>query len=278
MVVHTLAQAGHEVWLAPRGDLRVSVNVSEDADACVHLAAYCGGIGKNQDNPSRMLNDNMRMSLNITRFCADHDIHLVALGSVCAYPEHTPVPFVEDYLWKGYPEPTNAPYGLAKRMLLEMCRAFGCRYTYLLPANMYGPGDNFNLHTSHVVPAMIRKFIDARGIAEPVRLWGDGSPTRDLLYVADAARAIAKAVEVGPLPQPINLGTGVETSMRKLAHIIGAETLHCGPVTWDKNKPNGQQRRCLDTTRADLLLGWTATTPLREGIRKTILWYRDQSR
>lgn len=246
-----------------------------ETDAVVHLAAHCGGIGRNMLEPDLMFTANAWMAVGVPLACARADVHLVALGSVCAYPEHTPVPFVETNLWNGYPEPTNAPYGIAKRMLLESCKACGGPYTYLLPANLYGPRDHFDLEHSHVIPAMIRKFLEGEA-GGYVELWGDGTPTRDFLYVEDCAFAIVKAVEHGPQAEPINLGTGVETSMRELAELIRTATEYTGRIGWNTEKPNGQLRRCLKINRAWEVYKWHATTTLKDGLAKTAKWYRSK--
>ena len=199
-------------------------------------------------------------------------------GTVCAYPKHTPVPFPEAALWDGYPEETNAPYGLAKKLLLVQAQAYRDQYAmnavYLLPVNLYGPGDNFDLHTSHVIPAMIRKFAEARDRGESrVVLWGDGSPTREFLHVRDAARAFRLALERYDGPDPVNLGSGEEIAIGELAALVAGATGYRGEVVWDTTKPNGQPRRRLATDRARALLGFEATVPLREGIAELVAWY-----
>jgi GDP-L-fucose synthase len=202
----------------------------------------------------------------------------VAIGTVCAYPKHAPVPFREDALWDGYPEETNAPYGLAKKMMLvqlQSCRAqYGFRGIYLLPVNLYGPRDNFDLETSHVIPAMIRKMTAARDAGQaPVTLWGDGSPTREFLYVEDCARGIVDAAERYDGPEPVNLGAGREIAMRDLAALIAREVGFTGEIVWDAGKPNGQPRRCLDVSRAKSAFGWQAEIDLAEGLRRTAAWW-----
>ena len=203
----------------------------------------------------------------------------VSLGTICSYPKFTPVPFKEDDLWNGYPEETNAPYGVAKKAILVGAQAYREQYEldaiFLLPANLYGPRDNFDLETSHVIPALIRKMTDATG---EVVLWGDGSPTREFLYVDDAAEGLLLAAERYDGAEPVNLGTGVETSIRQLAELIAELTGFEGELVWDTTMPNGQPRRQLDASRAEQLFGFRAGTPLRDGLEKTIAWYRDHSR
>jgi GDP-L-fucose synthase len=207
---------------------------------------------------------------------------LVALGTVCAYPKFAPVPFSEDDLWNGYPEETNAPYGLAKKMMLVQLQGYRQQYgfngIFLLPVNLYGPRDNFNLETSHVIPAMIRKMVHARDTGEPVVLWGDGSPTREFLFVEDAARGILDAAERYDESDPVNLGTAAEISIRDLAGLIARHVGYEGPIEWDTSKPNGQPRRKLDVSRARERFGWEAHVPLEEGIRRTVEWWEAQAR
>src|SRR5437870_608056 len=202
----------------------------------------------------------------------------VAIGTVCAYPKFTPVPFREEDLWEGYPEETNAPYGLAKKMLLVQAQAYRAQYgfnaIFLLPVNLYGPGDNFDLESSTVIPAMIRKFLAAKERGEPsVALWGDGSPTREFLYVKDAAEAIALATEHYDGPEPVNLGSGEEISIRELAELIATEVDYHGEIVWDTTQPNGQPRRRLDVSRAERLLGFRARHPFPDGVRQTVEWF-----
>lgn len=246
------------------------------ATVVIHLAANCGGIGKNAASPASMITDNLAMGMNIIRECAEANAKLVLLGSVCSYPKHCPIPFKESDLWNGYPEETNAAYGIAKRTLFEMARAYhqqyGLKVACLLPANLYGPGDNFNLETSHVIPAMIRKFLETEG--KPVPLWGTGRPTRDFIYVEDCVDAIIRAAEVIENPEPINIGTGVETSIAELAAELELSIGNGYGVEWDASKPDGQPRRCLDTSRAKELLDWEAKTSLADGLRKTVEWYK----
>jgi GDP-L-fucose synthase len=248
-------------------------------DAVVHLAAVVGGIGANRDQPGRFFYENALMGIELLEGCRVAGIpKTVVAGTVCAYPKHTPVPFSEAALWDGYPEETNAPYGLAKKLLLVQAQAYRDQYgmnaVYLLPVNLYGPGDNFDLHSSHVIPAMVRKFAEARDRGESrVVLWGDGSPTREFLHVRDAARAFRLALERYDGPDPVNLGSGEEIAIGELAALVAGATGYRGEVVWDTTKPNGQPRRRLATDRARALLGFEATVPLREGIAELVAWY-----
>lgn len=253
-------------------------------DVMIHLAAEVGGIGANRDNPGRYFFANMAMGLHLIEQARRRGLgKFVQVGTICAYPKFTPVPFREEDLWNGYPEETNAPYGVAKKALLVMCQAYRQQYglnaIYLLPVNLYGPRDNFDLHTSHVIPAMIRKFIEAgeRG-QEAVTLWGDGSPSREFLYVEDAAEGILAAAERYADAEPVNLGSGREIRISELAELVARETGYGGRIVWDASKPNGQPRRCLDVSRARERLGWVARTPLEEGLRRTIAWYGEHRR
>ena len=245
----------------------------------IHLAAVVGGIGANQANPGSFFYDNAIMGIQMMEYARRFAVEkFVAIGTVCAYPKFATVPFREDDLWNGYPEETNAPYGLAKKMMLVQAQAYRAQYDfnviYLLPVNLYGPGDNFDLNTSHVIPALVRKCIDARENNErEITLWGDGSPTREFLYVDDAANAIVLATERYNGGEPVNLGTGKEISIRELAQMIAEEVGFSGDIIWDKNKPNGQPRRCLDTTRAKQLFGFEAQHRLRDGIAQTVRSY-----
>ena len=246
-------------------------------DCVVHCAAACGGIGANMQAPFRMVAQNLRMAVNIVEWCRWRMLPLVAIGSVCAYPKHTPVPFRESDLWSGYPEETNAPYGNAKRMLLELMQAANRErpwpMTYLLPANLYGPGDNFG-DGSHVIPAMIRRFMEARdsGVDE-VACWGTGTATREFLFVDDAAEAIAMAVErIGQL-LVMNLGCGEEITMAVLADEIARVVGYTGRIAWDNSKPDGQPRRALDGTAARERLGWEPQVCLVDGLRRTVEWW-----
>ena len=248
-------------------------------DAVVHLAAVVGGIGANRDQPGRFFYENALMGIELLEACRVAGVpKVVVAGTACAYPKHTPVPFREAALWDGYPEETNAPYGLAKKLLLVQAQAYRDQYgmnaVYLLPVNLYGPGDNFDLHSSHVIPAMVRKFAEARDRGEArVVLWGDGSPTREFLHVRDAARAFRLALERYDGPEPVNLGSGEEIAIGNLAALVATATGYRGEVVWDTSKPNGQPRRRLATDRARALLGFEAAVPLREGIAELVAWY-----
>ena len=245
-----------------------------------HLAAVVGGIGANREHPGRFFYDNAIMGLELIECARCYGVEkFVMVGTICAYPKHTPVPFQEDDLWNGYPEETNAPYGLAKKMMLVQVQAYRQEYgfngIYLLPVNLYGPGDNFDLKTSHVIPALIRKCIEANETGEPrIVCWGDGSPTREFLYVEDAAEGLILAAERYDDPEPVNLGTGREIAIKKLVELIVEETGFAGEIVWDTSQPNGQPRRCLDVSRARDAFGFDAWTPLQEGVRRTVEWYR----
>jgi GDP-L-fucose synthase len=244
-----------------------------------HLAAEVGGIGANRRNPGRYWFANLMMGAHVIELARAHEVRKVVIaGTVCAYPKFASVPFSEDELWNGYPEETNAPYGVAKKTLLVGAQAYREQYgldsIFLLPANLYGPRDNFDLESSHVIPALIHKMIDAH---DEVTLWGDGSPTREFLYVDDCAEALQLAAERYDGDAPVNLGTGVETSIRELAETIAELTGFEGEIVWDTSMPNGQPRRSLDATRARELFGFQAKTPLRAGLERTVAWYRESS-
>lgn len=246
----------------------------------IHLAALAGGIGANRSRPADFFYINLMMGVQLMHEAwIRHIDKFVAIGTICAYPKFTPMPFREENLWDGYPEETNAPYGLAKKMLLVQAQAYREQYSfnaiYLLPVNLYGPRDNFDLQTSHVIPALIRKFIEAqeRGDRQVV-LWGDGSPTREFLYVEDACEGILLATERYDSAEPVNLGSGMEISIKDLAHLIARLTSYTGEFVWDTSKPNGQPRRALDVTRAEKHFGFRAQMPFEEGLRRTIEWYR----
>jgi GDP-L-fucose synthase len=246
----------------------------------IHLAAEVGGIGANRDNPGRYWYANLMMGAHVLEQSRVSGVRkLVLLGTICSYPKLAPVPFREDDLWNGYPEDTNAPYGVAKKALLVGAKGYREQYqldsVFLMPVNLYGPRDNFDLETSHVIPALIRKMIDAqeRGAAEVV-LWGDGSPTREFLYVEDCAEAIWRAAQHYDGAEPVNLGTGQEISIRELAELTAELTGYEGEIVWDTTKPNGQPRRRLDVSRAEELFGFRAHTPFRDGLERTIAWYR----
>ena len=248
-------------------------------DMVIHLAARVGGIGANRANPGKFFYDNLLMGTQLMEQGRLSGIEkFVAVGTVCSYPKFTPIPFREEHLWDGYPEETNAPYGLAKKMLLVQSQSYRAQYgfnsIFLLPVNLYGPGDNFDLEQSHVVPALIRKCLEAKesGSAEIV-CWGDGTPTREFLYVEDCAEAIVLATEKYEGAEPVNIGAGREISIKELVEQIAAITGFQGHIIWDTSKPNGQPRRCLDTSRAREFFGFTAKTDFRDGLKKTIDWY-----
>ena len=247
----------------------------------IHLAAQVGGIGANQQNPGRYFHANLQMGEHLIEEGRSHGVEKIVLaGTICSYPKHTPVPFREENLWNGYPEETNAPYGVAKKALLVMAQAYRQQYglhaVMLLPVNLYGPRDNFDLQSSHVIPAMIRKCIDAQVEGrDEIVLWGDGSPTREFLYVEDCARGFVLAAERYDSPEPVNLGAGFEISMRDLAALIQRLTGYSGQIRWDASRPNGQPRRCLDVSRARQQFGFEAQTGFEDGLRQTIAWYRE---
>ena len=248
-------------------------------DAVIHLAAEVGGIGANRDNPGRFFYSNMAMGLHLIEHARRNDLKkFVQVGTICAYPKFTPVPFKEADLWDGYPEETNAPYGIAKKALLVMCQAYRQQYglnaIYLLPVNLYGPRDNFNPNTSHVIPALVRKCVEARRRDDPViEAWGTGSVSREFLYAADAAEAVLLALEKYDSAEPMNLGSGREISIRDLTTLIALLTGFTGEIRWDPLKPDGQPRRCLDVSRAREQIGFVAKTPFEEGLRETIQWF-----
>ncbi len=252
------------------------------ADTVIHLAAEVGGIGANRDNPGRFFYANMAMGLHLIEEARRRGVgKFVQAGTVCSYPKHTPVPFVEDELWNGYPEETNAPYGVAKKALLVMMQAYREQYgldgVFLMPVNLYGPGDNFDLESSHVIPALIRKCEEARAAGrEEVVCWGTGSASREFLYVEDCAEAIVAATRRYDDPEPVNVGAGSEITIRELTEAIARLTGFDGELVWDASKPDGQPRRCLDTSRARERFGFEASTPLEQGLERTIVWYRAQ--
>ena len=249
-------------------------------DVVIHLAARVGGIGANRSRPAEYFYDNLIMGIQLLHESWVANVKkFVAIGTVCAYPKFTPVPFQENYIWEGYPEETNAPYGLAKKMLLVQSQSYRQQYgfnsIFLLPVNLYGPGDNFDLETSHVIPALIRKCIEAkiRGDKE-ITVWGDGSPTREFLYVEDAAAAILTASADYNDSDPVNLGSGTEIRIKDLMEMIASVTGYRGGILWDTSKPNGQPRRQLDVSRARQKFGFIAQTGLEEGLKRTIEWYQ----
>jgi len=249
-------------------------------EVVIHLAAVVGGIGANRENPGLYFYENLMMGVQLIEGARLHGAEkFVQIGTICAYPKFTPVPFREDDLWEGYPEETNAPYGVAKKALLVQCQAYRDQYgmnaIYLLPVNLYGPGDNFDLNTSHVIPALIKKFVDARDRGQrSVEVWGTGAATREFLYVDDAAEGIVLATAHYDGREPVNLGAGREISIRELAGIIAEETGFGGEIVWDTSKPDGQPRRALDVTRAAELFGFRARVDFIDGLRRTIEWYR----
>ena len=291
-VVSKLRDRGAQNVFVPRSrdyDLRereAIVRVLEEArpDLLIHLAAVVGGIGANRANPGGFFYDNAIMGIQLIEEARKFGVEkTVIVGTVCAYPKHTPLPFREEDLWNGYPEETNAPYGLAKKLLLVQAQAYrqqyGTNMIYLLPVNLYGPGDDFDLETAHVIPMLIRKFVDAKDASmDRVIAWGTGEPTREFLYVDDAAEGILLAAERYDKPEPVNLGSGEEISIRDLVYMIRGEVGFEGEVEWDRSKPDGQPRRRLDTTRARDEFGFTAKTEFEEGIRETIQSYLDRVR
>ncbi|MSR18282.1 MAG: GDP-L-fucose synthase [Phycisphaerales bacterium] len=246
----------------------------------IHLAAEVGGIGANMANPGRYFFANMAMALHLIEQARISGVEkFVQTGTICAYPKFTPVPFREEELWNGYPEETNAPYGIAKKAAMVMLdgyrRQYGMKGAFILPVNLYGPWDNFDLNTSHVIPALIRKCVEAQSRGDRSMVcWGTGSPSREFLYVDDAAEGIIRSAEVMDEPTPINLGTGMEITIKNLVELVVKLTGFNGTVQWDSTKPDGQPRRCLDTGRAQELLGWKAHVGFEEGLRRTIAWYR----
>jgi GDP-L-fucose synthase len=287
-VIARLREAGvaKEALSVPRSrdlDLRIWENCVEavrDVDLVIHLAAKVGGIGYNMENPGSLFYDNAIMGIQLMEAARQAGVgKFVAVGTICAYPKFTPVPFVEDEIWNGYPEETNAPYGLAKKMLLVQAQAYRQQYgfdaVYLLPVNLYGPGDNFDPASSHVIPALIKKFVEAKESGSgTVEVWGTGSASREFLYVDDAARGIVLAAERYDKPDPVNLGAGFEITIRDLVDLISDLTGYEGEIVWDTTKPDGQPRRCLDVSRAREEFGFEARTVFREGLEETIAWYR----
>ena len=292
-LVERLERDGHDVLVSRRRDY--DLTRWEDAERLFdetrprlvfHLAAEVGGIGANRANPGRFWYANLMMGAHVLELARLHAVDkLVNVGTVCVYPKHARIPFREDELWDGYPEETNAPYGTAKRALLVGTQAYREQYgvdgIYLMPTGLYGPGDNFDLETSHVIPALVRKMIDS---PDEIVLWGDGSPTREFLYVGsptreflyvdDCVEALVLGAERYDGAEPVNLGSGEEISIRALAELVAELTGFDGTITWDTSKPNGYPRRALDTSRAEELFGFRARTPLREGIARTVAWYR----
>ena len=282
-LVERLVAEGEAVFVArsaeydlTRQDDVARLFIDAEPELVFHLAAEVGGIGANRANPGRYWYANLIMGANVLEQARLYgSAKLVVAGTVCAYPRDTPVPFREEDLWNGFPEETNAPYGVAKKSILVGAQAYREQYDlntiFLLPANLYGPRDNFDLDSSHVIPALIRKMVEGE---DEVVLWGDGSPTREFLYVEDCANGLVRAAELYDRPEPVNLGTGVETSIRELAGTVAELTGFSGEIRWDTSMPNGQPRRSLDASKAERLFGFTAETPLREGLERTIAWYR----
>lgn len=286
-VVEKLRERGcRRIFVPRRGDfdLRekeavVRLFQQTKPDMVIHLAAVVGGIGANRKYPGRFFYDNSIMGIQLLEYARRFDVKkFVGIGTICAYPKFTPVPFKEENLWNGYPEETNAPYGLAKKMLLVQAQSYRQEYgfnaIYLLPVNLYGPGDNFDPESSHVIPALIRKILEAK-LEEKKKIvaWGTGNASREFLYVEDAAEGILLAAEHYDRPDPVNLGSGEEITVRNLAYLIRELTGFTGEIEWDTSQPDGQPRRCLDTSRAQAEFRFKATTSLREGLSKTIHWY-----
>jgi GDP-L-fucose synthase len=289
-VMETLARVGcpPEALAAPR---KREFDLSHEADVrrmyethrpqvVLHLAAVVGGIGANRANPGSFYYENMVMGALLMEHARQAGVEkFVAIGTICAYPKFTPVPFKEEDLWSGYPEETNAPYGIAKKALLVQAQAYRDQYgfnaIYLLPVNLYGPRDNFDPKSSHVIPALIKKFVEAQERGDDVvEVWGTGRATREFLYVDDAARGIVRAAEHYDGAEPVNLGAGFEISIKDLAELVARLTGFQGRLVWNTSQPDGQPRRCLDTTRAERFFGFRAETPFEEGLRRTIEWYR----
>jgi GDP-L-fucose synthase len=282
-LVERLRADGHDVVAARRQDYDLTheedaARLFDDArpELVFHLAAEVGGIGANRANPGRYWYANLMMGAHLLEQSRLHGVRkLVVAGTVCSYPKHTAVPFREEALWDGYPEETNAPYGVAKKAVLVGAQAYREQYgldaVFLLPANLYGPRDNFDLETSHVIPALVRKMIEG---GDEVVLWGDGSPTREFLYVDDCAEGLLAAAERYDGAEPVNLGSGAEISIRDLAELVADVTGFDGRILWDESMPNGQPRRALDASRARDMFGWEARTPLREGLERKVAWYR----
>ncbi len=285
-LVERLEAAGHDVFVARRRDYDLTHEQAAErlfADArpeiVFHLAAEVGGIGANRANPGRYWFANLQMGVNMLEQARRNDVEkLVIAGTVCGYPKFAPVPFREADFWDGYPEETNAPYGVAKKSVLVGAQAYREQYgtsaIFLLPTNLYGPRDNFDLQTSHVIPALIRKMLESPG---EIVLWGDGSPSREYLFVEDCAEGFLLAAEHYDGPEPVNLGTGIETTIRETAELVADIVGFTGDIRWDTSMPNGQPRRSLDASRAKELFGFEARTPLREGLERTIAWYRAQT-
>ncbi len=287
-LVPRIQKLGAKVFVprSKESDLRVQANcakVVKDMDIVIHLAAKVGGIGFNMKYPGEMFYDNLLMGVFLMEEARKAKVRkFVALGTICAYPKFTPVPFKEENLWAGYPEETNAPYGLAKKMLLVQAQAYRKQYDfnaiYLLPVNLYGLGDKFDPSVSHVIPALVKKFVDAKRKNLPeVVVWGTGKPTREFLYVEDAVEGIISATQFYNKQEPVNLGANFEISIKQLAELIGSLVDFKGKIIWDKTKPDGQPRRKLDTSRAKNEFGFEAKTNFKDGLQKTIEWYKNCS-
>jgi len=285
--LHTQNVGNNQIFIPRSKDLDLRrwencVRAVKGRDIVIHLAAKVGGIGYNQHYPADLFYENAIMGIQLTEAARQEGVEkCVILGTVCAYPKFTPVPFREDDLWEGYPEETNAPYGLAKKMLLVQSQAYRQQYgfnsIYLLPVNLYGPGDNFNPDSSHVIPALIKKFVEAVQYKRPyVEVWGTGNASREFLYVEDAARGIVMAAENYNKADPVNLGAGNEISIKDLVTIIQGYTGFSGEIRWDISKPDGQPRRYLDVSRAKKEFGFVAKVPFKEGLKQTVLWYMKQ--
>ena len=291
-LLRRLRGAGCERLIAPPSsecDLTREADVRrlmerERPEVVVHLAAVVGGIGANRRQPGSFFYKNLTMGVHLVEAAREHRVEkFLAVGTICSYPKFTPVPFKEEHLWDGYPEETNAPYGLAKKMLLVQLQAYRQQYGFnganVLLVNLYGPGDNFDLETSHVIPALVRKCVEARQRGDAVLpVWGTGRPTREFLYVEDAARGLHLALERLETSEPVNIGSGQEISIADLAGLIARKTGFAGQLKFDPNQPDGQPRRCLDVRRAKELLGFEATTSLSDGLDRTIAWYEEQRR
>lgn len=279
--VEVFVPRSDEYDLRERVDIRRAFTDSK-ADVVIHLAATVGGIGANRENPGRYFYDNAVMGIELMEMARQFDVEkCTILGTICSYPEETPVPFSEEDLFDGYPEPTNAPYGIAKKALLTQSKAYRKQYDfdsiYLMPVNLYGPHDDFNLKTAHVIPAIIRKCVEARERGEEsITAWGTGKPTREFLYVEDAAEGILDATETYNRSEPVNLGSGMEISIQELVNTIADMSGFEGDINWDTSKPDGQMRRRLDVSRAKEYFDWEASTEFEEGLRRTINWFESE--
>lgn len=290
-IVENLRGKGYNNLVIPR---RAQYDLTREADVerlyndhkpdvVIHLAAEVGGIGANRDNPGRFFFANMAMGMHLIEFARKFGIKkFVQTGTICAYPKFTPVPFKEEELWNGYPEETNAPYGIAKKALMVMCQAYREQYKlnsiYLLPVNLYGPRDNFHMHSSHVIPALIRKCVEARKRGDTfITAWGTGSASREFLYVEDCAEGLVQATLQYDSPEPVNLGSGREITIKNLTELVAKLSNFTGEIRWDSTKPDGQPRRCLDVNRAKKAFNWTAGTSLEDGLKKTIQWFEQHA-